>query len=376
MASCTESFYLPEGSPLFCRSFGWLLVALAAAVLVSFVFGLVGCSKKCYRIIALMSTGVVSKLALIPDVEDDVSDSEDEEDNSENQTRREKCSQWIKKALTRQKHRTISFKTCDGAEDAFYGVFPWAPMLLLPAAIVLILAYATVFITTQWTLTTNCSDDQSGNTTAMYYKGLSFCPPVNCSAWNVNKSGELIEVPSSNAFDPFNPLERFVSLLAVQVAVLQFFACIVNKGCCWEFKHPPCRYTLICIFDIVFVLIVIAATIVIGTRQVDRADTFEKLTIPFVHLIFVSFAECMILSIFVLVICCNVCDPDKSRGELDLEDEIKKKTNTNQEDEPQGSSTITNGNSVGQPGSDSEISGRDTDQSTPNESDTASNNQN
>ena len=341
MACCTESFYLSEGSPLFCRSFGWLLVALAGALLVSFVVGLVGCSKKCYRIIALMSTGVVSKLALIPDVEDDVSDSESEEDaedSGETNTRRKIC-QWIKKALNRQQHRTISFKTCDGTKDVKYWVFPWVPMLLLPAALVLILAYVTVFITTQWTLTTECSDDQSGNATALYFNGLAFCPPVNCSAWD--NSGELIRVPSSSAFDPFNPLERFVSLLAVQVAVLQFLACVVNKGCCGKLKHPPCRYTLICIGDVVFVVIVITATIVIGTRQIDRADTFEKLTIPFVHLIFVSFAECMVLSIFVLVICCNP----------------KQK-----ETRSQSPSTETNGNIPEEAGSDSETSCHDTDQ--------------
>ena len=297
MADCSDGIYLSEGGQtLFEKHFLPLVIVLPVSVVIGCSFGILGIFKCSYKVIALMSTGVVTKLALIPDVDDDVEKEE-------------------KKKGCLQKKKSIVFKTPNGPVDKAYGVFPVAPMCFLSLAPLLILAYASVLITAQWKFTTKCIDVLPGEGSLTHYNGLHRCPPVNCTAWNDSKMNEvLIRISNSTAFDPFNPLERFVSLLAVQVAVLQFFACIINKGCHSRLSYPPCRYTIICVFDFLFVLVVSGVTAYIGTTQIDRHTTFQSLTIPFIHLIFVSIAECLVLFVFVCLLWCNKCCSPPSSG--------------------------------------------------------------
>ena len=307
------------------------------------VLGLFGLCKCSYKVVALMATGVVIKLALIPDVEDDLveekqlegtnaegnSDIESNHEsgataqngtpdqNSQNGTvdkteTHSKCNdimssveQSLKDQLFKHKDRVV-FTTGSGSSGEPYLVRPFAPVLLIPLAALLIAAYASVIITAQWTITTRCPIVGMDNDSSICYSGFHN-PPVDCVAWkNAGMQAELICVANSTAFDPFNPLERFVSLLAVQVAVLQFFTCIINKGCCIKpCRDPPTRYSAICALDLVFILLVSGAMAYVWTTQTDREDTFEKLTIPFTHLIAVSLAECLILSAFASLLCCE-----------------------------------------------------------------------
>ena len=303
MADCSNGLYLSvEGQTLFERYFQPLLIALLVSVAAGFSFGFLGVFKCSYKVVALMSTGVVTKLALVPDVEDDVEKEE-------------------KKKRVLQKQKSIVFKTPNGPVEKAYGVFPAAPMCFLSIAPVLILAYASVLITAQWEFTTKCIDAIPGEASPSHYNGLHHCPPVNCTAWNDSRMNEvLIRISNSTSFDPFNPLERFVSLIAVQAAVLQFFACIINKGCHSSLSYPPCRYTIICVLDFLFVLVVSGVTAYIGTTQIDRHTTFQSLTIPFIHLIFVSIAECLVLFVFVCLLWCNKCCSPPSSGVYEVRD--------------------------------------------------------
>ena len=358
MANYTEeNLYLPAGESLFDKYFLALSIALPVCVVFGFVFGLLGLCKCSYKVVALMATGVVIKLALIPDVEDDLVEEKqpegtnaegnsDTQSNNDPQTTAHNETQdhssqngTVDETETRTQHNTSSvrqslidnvnlFKHKDVDKVVFttgrdssgepYLVRPFAPVLLIPLAAFLIAAYASVIITAQWTITTKCPIAGTDNDSSICYSGLHN-PPVDCAAWkNVGMQAELICVANSTAFDPFNPLERFVSLLAVQVAVLQFFACIINKGCCnikcrevcrIKCRDPPIRYSVICGLDLVFVLLVSLTTALLWRAQTesDSKDTFEKLIIPFIHLIAVSLAECLILFVFTCLLCCEEC---------------------------------------------------------------------
>jgi hypothetical protein len=326
MANYTEeSLYLPVGESLFDKYFLGLLIALLVCVVLGCVLGLFGLCKCSYKVVALMATGVVIKLALIPDVEDDLVEEKqpegtNAEGNSDMQSNHE-SGETAQNGTPDQnfqngtvdetdqlcKHKDrVAFTTGSGSPGEPYIVHRCAPVFLLPLAALLIAAYASVIITAQWTITTKCPIVGTDNDSSICYSGLCN-PPVDCAVWkNVGMQAELICVANSTAFDPFNPLERFVSLLAVQVAVLQFFACIINKGCCIKgCRDPPTRYSAICALDLLFILLVSGATAYVWTTQTDREDTFEKLTIPFTHLIAVSLAECLILSAFASLLCCE-----------------------------------------------------------------------
>jgi hypothetical protein len=339
MANYTEeSLYLPVGESLFDKYFLGLLIALLVCVVLGCVLGLFGLCKCSYKVVALMATGVVIKLALIPDVEDDLvqekqpegtnaersSDTQSNHEpgataeigtqnqNSQNgtldetETHAEHNMSSVRQSVIENVVDKVVFKTGSDSLGEPYHVRPFAPVLLIPLAALLIAAYASVIITAQWTITTKCPIVGTDNDSSICFYGLHN-PPVDCVVWkNVGMQAELICVANSTAFDPFNPLERFVSLLAVQVAVLQFFACIINKGCCIKgCRDPPTRYSAICALDLLFILLVSGATAYVWTTQTDREDTFEKLTIPFTHLIAVSLAECLILSAFASLLCCE-----------------------------------------------------------------------
>ena len=95
--------------------------------------------------------------------------------------------------------------------------------------------------------------------------------------------------------------KHFISIvyftIHVQVAVMQFFACITNKGCCIKGCRDPYLYFWCRV----------QRTAYVWRTQTDREDTFEKLTIPFTHLIAVSLVECLILSAFTCLLCCEKC---------------------------------------------------------------------
>ena len=322
-----ESLYLPVGESLFHKYFLALSIALPVCVVLGCVLGLFGLCKCSYKVVALMATGVVIKLALIPDVEDDLVEKKqpegtNDEGNSDMQSNHE-SGETAQNGTPDQnfqngtvdetdqlcKHKDrVAFTTGSGSPGEPYIVHRCAPVFLLPLAALLIAAYASVIITAQWTITTRCPIVGTDNDSSICYSGLCN-PPVDCAAWkNAGMQDELICVANSTAFDPFNPLERFVSLLAVQVAVLQFFACIINKGCCIKgCRDPPTRYSAICALDLLFILLVSFATGYVWRTQTDREDTFEKLTIPFTHLIAVSLAECLILFVFTCLLCCEEC---------------------------------------------------------------------
>ena len=125
---------------------------------------------------------------------------------------------------------------------------------------------------------------------------LSTCE-LHCLEQQVCLDGESIErnsvlfvIISGSCY----PLMNFVSIYAVQAALMQLFTCIVNKGCCLPFRYPPCHYTTICIMNFVFTILafVLAVAALVTVLQVETI--FQNLVIPLTHLVFVLVSVCTI----------------------------------------------------------------------------------
>ena len=203
----------------------------------------------------------------------------------------------IRKYFLGQQERTVFFKTDYGHKKISFWVLPFAPPCLLALAMLLLMSYGSVFITSEWTITKSCNETNAFGAMVTCYRGFDPCPPLNCTAWNELGIEENLFCMSIS-FNLLTPLERFVSLLAVQAALMQLFGCIVNKGCCLPFRYPPCRYTTICILDFAFIILVSCVTVYVGAMASDPEEAFKTFILPFVHLIFVSVAEFLVLFVF------------------------------------------------------------------------------
>ena len=383
MENCSASFYLAKHDlVLFTNVIVPLLAVLALSVVAGCVCGTFSCWRCSYKVVAVMSTGVVIKLALIPDVKDEIFDRSRVQNEEEVQGRGlevqegsgeiqegsgevqegsgevqegsgevqegigevqegsgevqegigevqegsgevQRCDEEtqvghdgvaqeemntlvnrlyntrrrIRKYFLGQQERTVFFKTDYGHKKISFWVLPFAPPCLLALAMLLVMSYGSVFITSEWTIARNCSERNAFGAMVTCYRGFDPCPPLNCTAWNELGIDENLFCMSIS-FNLFTPLERFVSLLAVQAALMQLFGCIVNKGCCLPFRYPPCRYTTICILDFAFIILVSCVTVYIGATTSDPEEAFQNLILPFVHLIFVSVAEFLVLFVF------------------------------------------------------------------------------
>ena len=345
-------FYLPEhDTTLITSVIVPILTAVAVLVVVACGCGAFGCFKWSYKMTALVSLGVVTKLALIPDITDKVCMNDEQlrkfqEEISQGEGRNwqdqfnkrrdmrgvirgnvrnrhsksdtgnrnpthadtqegtlevnpqgERRIERIRRYFRQQQEQTVFFETYSGKERLYFWVLPFAPPFFLALGMVLILSYVSVFITDQWEVSKVCTDRNAVGIVRTCYRGFNACPPVNCTTWNNLGMDENLFC-FTEVFDLFNPLERFVSLLTVQVTVLQFFACVVNRGCCMPFKYPPCRYTCICVLDFGFIMVVSAVMVYLGVTQSDKEETFANLIVPFLHLVFVSVTEWLVLFVF------------------------------------------------------------------------------
>ena len=206
----------------------------------------------------------------------------------------------------------VFFQTYSGCKTLHFWVDPFILPFILGSGMLLVMSYGAVFITSHWKITRNCNNSNEFGIRMSCYR-LNLCPPVNCATWNNrsawinnatwNNSANWMENQSSeNLFclslspDVVNTLVNFVSIYAVQVALMQLFACIVNKGCCLPFRYPPCRYTTICIMNFVFFILVLALTVAAWATVLQGGTIFQTLAIPLFHLLFVLLSVCAIQS--------------------------------------------------------------------------------
>ena len=278
------------------------------------------------RFLSVMFTGVITKLALIPGVEDDIA--------------------------TKEGRTKVYFKVSANSPHQ-YEWYPFSTkyiILFLPAAMLLILAYISVFITSRWELSDDCKDTNIVNSTVTCFVEFGGCPPVDCALWRELRRNESL-ICIAFAPDLFNPLEKFVSLLAVQVTLLQLFSCIVNRGCP---SGTTTRYCTMLVCNLVFAIPVVTLAVVFWTinmPRVERNKTFIGLVIPFLHLLIIMLAESLVLFFFALILCDARKEGDPNArpmvGEPDTTDRADHPTTTGRVDHPNTTDRVDHPNTTG-----------------------------
>ena len=238
-------------------------------------------SKSAYKTMALMSIRVLTKLALIPDLEDE-------------------C-----------KGDFVYFKTSgNGGEERRYKFKIGFAAVFLPLGVSLVLAYASVFVTSQWESTTECEETNTFNLPKTCYRDFQGCPPVNCTLWNeLGRTDNLLCY--SLSFDIFTPLANFVGLIGSQVVLIEFFFWFANEGCPME---PFCRYFIVICGNTAVLAILVILVIIFGTIPgTDPVQVFVSFVIPFVHLILVTVLETVFLAAFVTTMWMTGPEPPPGR---------------------------------------------------------------
>ena len=311
--TCTENIYMiTEWDDTFLQAvFTPLLTGLVVSVPVSALFGFLAFWNEIYPSVAVMAMGVMTKLALIPEIGDivdsvafDTTQGEEEKDYKVDK-KYGKMQQFLnntrKSCWDRIRFRKVVFFTAESnSSKERYWMHPCFATYQFAVAMLQILTYGSVYVTSQWEFTTQCRERNIANAPKTCYYKFEECPPVNCTLWEESGiEGKLLCI--SAAPDPYTPLERFVSLLAVQAAVLKVFATILNRGCP---IRPITRYCGLCLCNAGFVAVLIVVTSVVGTVEITRADretTFAELTIPFFHMMAVAASETSALFIVVFM---------------------------------------------------------------------------
>ena len=289
--TCSDDIYLSENDQSFIQAvFLPLLISLAGLIVVAAMCGLLAWWKKIYRAVAIMSLEVIAKLALIPDVKYEFEKRSPEmfKENLQDPSSSRK-NEETGKTPNNEKffEKSVFFTVSSNCSREKYWMHPCFATYMFANGMLLTLAYASVFVTSQWELTKDCKEANVVNAPKTCYYILEECPPVNCSLWRKSGlTGDLLCI--SVAPDPFTPLVRFISLLSVQVVVLKFFVIIVNRACPVK---PITRFCCICLFNVGFVVLLSLVTVVVGTGDIwisDRETIFANLVIPFAHLIFIA----------------------------------------------------------------------------------------
>ena len=279
--TCTENIYMiTEGDDTFLQAvFTPLLTGLVVSVPVSALFGFLAFWNRIHTNVAVMALGVMTKLAQIPEIGDKVDSvafeniQEEEETDYKVDKKYGKSQQFLdntsKSSWDRICPREVVFFTAESnSSKERYWMHPCFATYQFAVAMLLILTYGSVYVTSQWEFTTQCRERNIANAPKTCYYKFEECPPVNCTLWEESGiEGKFLCITA--APDPYTPLERFVSLLAVQVAILKVFATILNRGCP---IRPITRYCGLCLCNAGFVAVLIVVTSVVGTVEITRAD--------------------------------------------------------------------------------------------------------
>ena len=309
--ACMENIYMiTEGDDTFLQAvFTPLLTGLVVSVPVSALFGFLAFWSSIYINVAVMAIGVLTKLVQIPEIGDIVDsaafDTTQEEEETYNKVEKKygKMLQFLdntcKSCWDRIRFRKVVFFTAESnSSKERYWMHPCFATYLFAVAMLLFLVCGSIYVTSQWEFTTQCRERNIASVPKTCYYKLKECPPVNCTLWEESGiEGKLLCI--SAAPNLYTPLERFVSLLAVQVVVLQVFITILNRGCP---IRPITRYCGLCLFNAGFVAVLIVH--VVGTVEITRADretTFVELTIPTFHMMAVAATATSMLFIVVFM---------------------------------------------------------------------------
>ena len=309
--TCLDDIYLSENDQSFIQAvFLPLLISLAGLIVVAAFCGLLAWWKKIYRAVAIMSLEVIPKLALIPEVKNVFEDRSPKKfkENTQDASSSRKDEETGKTPNNEKFfEKSVFFAVSSNCSQEKYWMHPCFSTYMFAIGMLLTLAYASVFVTSQWELTKNCQETNVVNAPKTCYYKLEVCPPVNCTLWEKSGlEGDLLCI--SVAPDPFTPLVRFISLISVQVVVLKFFVIVINRACPVK---PITRFCCICLSNVIFMILLSLVTVVVGTGDIwisDRETIFAKLIIPFTHLIFIVASETA--AIWTLVVMMWIVGPE------------------------------------------------------------------
>ena len=179
------------------------------------------------------------------------------------------------------------------------------PVMAFPMAIVLITCYVSIFVTAQWHQTDTCGDTDSVTEEQKVCFYIPECSnTINCTAWKLAGRTEKI-ICRSLSLDIFEPLIKFVSLLAVQVTIMTCGILLFNRGCPCVGDNTWKRYLGVCLFDLAFVGLLFGIGIYLlvdGINRGDVGEVFIRYIIPIGHMVFVSIAETLFLFVFTVML--------------------------------------------------------------------------
>ena len=225
--------------------------------------------KRAHKAVALTAAGVVTKLALVPDVVDDG----------------EGDKVYFKVYGNGGRARKYEFKI------GFAVVF-------IPLGFALVVAYASVFVTSQWEVTKSCQERSTLNLPMTCYRDVRGCPPLNCTLWNELGRKDNLRCYSFS-LNLITPLKTFAGLLSSQVMLLRFFTWVFNKGCCIK---PITRFIWMIVGNIGVLLFLVVSVSVISTIPGhDEVAVEVNVTIPLVQLILVTVFETAFVSSLIVM---------------------------------------------------------------------------
>ena len=246
-----------------------LVVLVVTAILASILHVYKHKFKHAHKAVALTAAGVVTKLALIPDVADDGEGDK------------------------------VYFKVYgNGGRAQKYEFKIGFAAFFIPLGFALVVAYASVFVTSQWEVTKSCQERSSLNLPVTCYRDIRGCPPVNCTLWNELGRKENLRCYSFS-LNLITPLKTFAGLISSQVLLLRFFTWVFNKGCCIK---PITRFIWMTVGNLaVLLFLVVSVSVISNIPGHDEVAVEVNVTIPLVQLILVTVFETVFVSSLIVM---------------------------------------------------------------------------
>ena len=228
---------------------------------------------------------------------------------------------------------------CFSIKGELFPVRHTFPVMAFPMAVVLITCYVSIFVTAEWHQTDTCGDTDSVTEQQKVCFYIPECSnTINCTAWRQAGRTERI-ICRSLSLDIFEPLIKFVSLLAVQVTVMTCGILLFNRGCPCAGDSTWKRYLGVCLFDLAFVVLLFVVGIYLlvdGINRGDVGEVFIRYIIPIGHMAFVSIAETLFLFVFTVMLFLGPIFSER----IDQDDEESSKTGTPHQGQSEDNSQV------------------------------------
>ena len=247
----------------------FIISLVVPAILASILYVYEHKFKRARKAVALTAAGVVTKLALVPDVVDDGEGDK------------------------------VYFKVYgNGGRARKYEFKIGCAVVFIPLGFALVVAYASVFVTSQWEVTKSCQERSTLNLPMTCYRDVRGCPPLNCTLWNELGRKDNLRCYSFS-LNLITPLKTFAGLLSSQVMLLRFFTWVFNKGCCIK---PITRFIWMIVGNIgVIIFLVVSVSVISKIPGHDEVAVEVNVTIPLVQLILVTVLETAFVSSLIVM---------------------------------------------------------------------------